>query len=182
MALRSLFFASLLGALVAVEDCNTLIEQLQSGSETAAPTQRRRDGRSRRNQQSTTAGPPPGAEGPQPANRTVPPFSGAARGAPARRLPFSPGDMERIREVNVTLDLIEQHGPFPYRQDGVVFQNRENRLPNREYGYYHEYTVRTPQLTHRGTRRLITGTYPETWYTDDHYQTFVVIDPRRYSP
>lgn len=95
-----------------------------------------------------------------------------------RRLPFN--DPERVTEVNRTLDLIASGGPFPFRQDGVVFQNRENRLPERPLGYYHEYTVVTPGLTHRGARRIITGTPPETWYTDDHYRSFTVIDPRRY--
>jgi ribonuclease T1 len=99
-------------------------------------------------------------------------------GAGARRLPFA--DPERVTEVNRTLDLIASGGPFPFRQDGVVFQNREGRLPPRDRGYYHEYTVVTPGLTHRGARRIITGTPPETWYSDDHYRTFTVIDPRRY--
>jgi ribonuclease T1 len=99
-------------------------------------------------------------------------------GAGARRLPFS--DPEQVTEVNRTLDLIAAGGPFPFRQDGVVFQNREGLLPPRDRGYYHEYTVVTPGLSHRGMRRIITGTPPETWYTNDHYRSFVVIDPRRY--
>lgn len=115
----------------------------------------------------------------QPSVAPVQPTVPVARvGAGARRLPFS--DEERVTEVNRTLDLIASGGPFPFRQDGVVFQNREGRLPERSLGYYHEYTVVTPGLTHRGTRRIITGTPPETWYTDDHYRSFTVIDPRRY--
>lgn len=105
---------------------------------------------------------------------------GGPSGVGGRRLQLNNNDPEQITEVNRTLDLIEHNGPFPFRQDGVVFQNRENRLPLHERGYYHEYTVITPGLTHRGARRIITGTYPEIWYTNDHYRSFFVIDPRRY--
>ncbi len=99
-------------------------------------------------------------------------------GGGARRLPLT--DPERVAAINRTLDLIESNGPFPFRQDGVVFQNREGELPDRPRGYYHEYTVITPGLSHRGARRIVTGAPPETWYSDDHYRSFVVIDPRRY--
>lgn len=77
-------------------------------------------------------------------------------------------------EAKTTLDLIARQGPFPHRQDGVVFQNREKRLPRKDRGYYHEYTVDTPGLDHRGTRRIITGGSPVEvyYYTDDHYQSF----------
>ena len=77
-------------------------------------------------------------------------------------------------EARDTLRLIAQGGPFPYRQDGVVFGNREGHLPDHPYGYYREYTVVTPGAPTRGTRRIITGgTPPEVWYyTDDHYRSF----------
>ncbi|HEX9259673.1 MAG TPA: ribonuclease domain-containing protein, partial [Acidimicrobiales bacterium] len=47
-------------------------------------------------------------------------------------------------EGRETLALIDAGGPFPYKQDGAVFQNREKLLPARPAGYYHEYTVETP--------------------------------------
>ncbi len=47
-------------------------------------------------------------------------------------------------EARHTLALIEVGGPFPYSQDGVVFENRERRLPEQPRGWYHEYTVPTP--------------------------------------
>ncbi|WP_146909703.1 ribonuclease domain-containing protein [Arenimonas daejeonensis] len=77
-------------------------------------------------------------------------------------------------EASDTLVLIARGGPFPHRQDGSVFQNRERRLPQRARGHYREYTVRTPGLGHRGPRRIVTGGDPpaEYWYTDDHYQSF----------
>lgn len=77
-------------------------------------------------------------------------------------------------EARDTLALIEAGGPFPYRQDGATFQNREHRLPERERGYYREYTVETPGSPDRGARRIIAGGDPpsEFFYTDDHYGSF----------
>ena len=77
-------------------------------------------------------------------------------------------------EAHEVLRRIAQGGPFEYRQDGGVFQNRERRLPTQPSGYYHEYTVETPGSRDRGARRIITGGQPprEYWYTDDHYRSF----------
>lgn len=75
-------------------------------------------------------------------------------------------------EAQHTVDLIEQGGPFPYDRDGIVFQNREEILPRRARGYYHEYTVMTPGESDRGARRIITGDKGEMFYTDDHYASF----------
>ena len=63
-------------------------------------------------------------------------------------------------EARVTLRLIEQGGPFPYPRDGVVFGNYERALPQRERGYYHEYTVKTPGTRNRGARRIVCGIVP----------------------
>jgi ribonuclease T1 len=79
-----------------------------------------------------------------------------------------------------TWRLIEAGGPFPYpHNDGTVFVNREKRLPEKPAGYYHEYTVPTPGSADRGPRRLITGDARELYYTGDHYQTFVAVDPTK---
>jgi ribonuclease T1 len=75
-------------------------------------------------------------------------------------------------EAQTTLMLIDKGGPFPYQQDGVVFQNRERLLPAQARGYYHEYTVPTPGSRDRGARRIITGEQAERYYTDDHYRSF----------
>jgi ribonuclease T1 len=76
-----------------------------------------------------------------------------------------------------TLDLIASDGPFPYSQDGVVFQNREGVLPSQSTGYYHEYTVITPGSSTRGARRIVTGEESqEDYYTSDHYVTFNLIN------
>jgi len=80
-------------------------------------------------------------------------------------------------QAHDTLDLIEQGGPFPFEQDGTVFQNREGVLPSRSTGYYHEYTVITPGSDTRGARRIVTGEEQrEDYYTADHYATFDLID------
>ncbi|MET9785132.1 ribonuclease [Streptomyces canus] len=76
-----------------------------------------------------------------------------------------------------TLDLIDAGGPYPYSQDGTVFQNREGVLPSQSSGYYHEYTVITPGSSTRGARRIVTGEETqEDYYTSDHYATFDLID------
>jgi len=76
-----------------------------------------------------------------------------------------------------TLDLIAWGGPFPYPQDGEVFQNREGILPQQTLGYYHEYTVETPGSDDRGARRIVTGQgFEEDYYTSDHYASFDLID------
>lgn len=75
-------------------------------------------------------------------------------------------------EAQQTLVLIKQGGPFPYKRDGVVFGNRERRLPAQPSGYYREYTVPTPGARDRGARRIVCGAPGEFYYTDDHYNTF----------
>ncbi|MGW0911431.1 ribonuclease domain-containing protein [Streptomyces sp. NPDC002784] len=80
-------------------------------------------------------------------------------------------------QAHDTLDLIERGGPFPYTQDGTVFQNREGILPGQSTGYYHEYTVITPGASTRGARRIVTGEeHQEDYYTADHYASFDLID------
>lgn len=78
------------------------------------------------------------------------------------------------REAHPVLDAIARAGPYEYRQDGGVFQNREHALPLRPRGYYREFTVETPGSRDRGARRIVTGGDPpaEYFYTDDHYRSF----------
>lgn len=75
-------------------------------------------------------------------------------------------------EGRSTLRAIQQGGPFAYDRDGVVFSNFERVLPRHARGYYHEYTVKTPGVRHRGARRIVCGPLPECYYTADHYQSF----------
>jgi ribonuclease T1 len=71
-----------------------------------------------------------------------------------------------------TLKLIKNLGPFPYKKDGSIFQNRERILPIRERGYYREYTVKSPWRRDRGARRIVAGKGGEFYYTRDHYRSF----------
>ena len=82
-------------------------------------------------------------------------------------------------QVDNTLALIQQGGPYPYPdKDGTTFGNRENRLPAEARGYYREYTVPTPGISHRGARRIVTGGNPPTVYylTLDHYDSFSKLE------
>jgi guanyl-specific ribonuclease Sa len=116
--------------------------------------------------------------------RALPPDA-SARERPARVA--YPGWLPA--EALDTLALIEHDGPYPHRQDGSTFQNRERRLPSQPRGYYREFTVRTPGSRDRGARRIVSGggmsdgSRPvEFFYTADHYRTFrrfVPAEPRR---
>jgi ribonuclease T1 len=75
-------------------------------------------------------------------------------------------------EAQETIARIEAGGPFPYKQDGRVFHNREGLLPQAQRGYYREYTVRTPGARDRGARRIVAGREGEYSYTEDHYRSF----------
>ncbi|HJT03701.1 MAG TPA: ribonuclease domain-containing protein [Pseudonocardiaceae bacterium] len=109
---------------------------------------------------------------------TDPPLSGrpvavsSTAGLPVRALSQLPPQAAQVWQ------LIRDGGPFPYRQDGGVFGNREARLPSQHAGFYREYTVPIPGEHDRGPRRLITGGVTELYYTGDHYVTFVAVDPK----
>ena len=79
-------------------------------------------------------------------------------------------------EARQTLVLIRQGGPFPYARDAAVFGNYEGLLPEKNRGYYHEFTVPTSRSRNRGARRLVAGgpkNRPNNYYyTDDHYRSF----------
>ncbi len=77
---------------------------------------------------------------------------------------------------------IHAGGPFAYPKDGMVFGNRERRLPTEPRGYYREYTVPTPGSRDRGARRIVCGgrepAAPSAcYYTADHYNRFNRITP-----
>jgi len=75
-------------------------------------------------------------------------------------------------EARATLAMVKAGGPFPHQQDGRTFGNREKLLPQRDRGYYREYTVRTPGERERGARRIVAGRGGEFYYTADHYRSF----------
>ena len=74
------------------------------------------------------------------------------------------------REAKTTLGLIAKGGPYPYKQDGTTFRNRERLLPTD--GRYQEFTVVTPGERDRGARRIIKERRGTLYYTDDHYESF----------
>ena len=107
----------------------------------------------------------------------------ALAGAAFARGPAPIGDVPAAalpREAQATLGLIKAGGPFPYARDASVFGNREKMLPQRQRGYYSEYTVNTPGARDRGARRIVAGagasgdarTSGEYYYSDDHYNSF----------
>lgn len=85
-------------------------------------------------------------------------------------------------EARAVDGLIRSGGPFKSQKDGAVFGNREQALPAKPKGFYHEYTVSTPGAHNRGARRIVCGGKPPTapeacFYTADHYATFQRIVP-----
>ena len=118
---------------------------------------------------------------PHPADRAETPAPSGEQGPdarPGRDTPRVADDADLPREALDTIALIQRGGPFPHRQDGSTFGNREGRLPRQPRGWYREYTVDTPGLSHRGARRIVTGGHPprEWYYTDDHYDSFRRIE------
>ena len=113
-------------------------------------------------------------------------IAGLASLAPDSVMAKGPTSFQRIESVSVAelppqgqgmVSLIYKGGPFRYDKDGTVFGNRERLLPNKDRGYYREYTVKTPGERTRGARRIVCGglipTTPDAcYYTDDHYASF----------
>ncbi len=102
--------------------------------------------------------------------------SASARGGvdPGSGLPLVALD-DLPPEAADTVRLINRGGPFPYDQDGATFGNREGLLPDRDSGYYREYTVETPGSGDRGARRIVGGAADELYWTADHYASFARI-------
>lgn len=103
---------------------------------------------------------------PAPTEFEAPPAPPAPAGMPQVAISDLPEEAIHV------LDLIEQGGPFAHDQDGSIFQNREERLPDRPRGHYREYTVETPGSDDRGARRIVAGADGERYWTDDHYDSF----------
>lgn len=126
---------------------------------------------------------------PQPAPTAATPRTTITRSTPAEvpqtsaineasrdRALQSIADPDERRDVESMVALIDRGGPFRYPNDGAIFGNRERRLPQKSRRYYREYTVPSPGDRTRGARRIIRGAEGETYYTRDHYGSFVRID------
>jgi ribonuclease T1 len=80
------------------------------------------------------------------------------------------------QEAQATVSLIKTGRPSLLHTDDIVYENRENLLPKKPYGYYLEYTVITHGESAKGSRRIVAGGDPKTsnefYYSDDHQQSF----------
>ena len=108
----------------------------------------------------------------------TPAASGAptASGAQAGSTPVAVTKAQLPAEAAETLRLIKTGGPYPFGEDGVLFRNSAQLLPQHPRGYYHAYTVRTPGAADRGQRRIVCGgprkQTGDCYYTDDYYVSF----------
>ncbi len=110
------------------------------------------------------------------------PATSQGSGAPSQVPTHAPpSDLPSVRldelppEAASTVDLIDSGGPFPFRQDGATFENREGLLPDRPEGHYREYTVPRPGNQGRGSVRIVAGADGELYWTADHYDSFAWI-------
>lgn len=75
--------------------------------------------------------------------------------------------------LNSLLDFLDAGGTFPPEShEGEEFRNDQGLLPLREPGYYHRYTIPTEGVDGPGRRRLVRGNDGDTYYTNDHYDSF----------
>ena len=89
--------------------------------------------------------------------------------------PFTKVRLPSTVDVQPTLDRIAKGIKDPHRNDGGPFSNNGNPLPVHDTGYYSEYVIRTPGIEKAGPQRLVIGKGGETYYTPDHYDSFIKI-------
>jgi filamentous hemagglutinin len=75
-------------------------------------------------------------------------------------------------DLKPTLDRIERGKRLRFSHDGIVFENREKRLPAKPAGYYREFVHPTPREDGPGGQRVVVGREGEVYYSPDHYRTF----------
>lgn len=114
--------------------------------------------------------------------------------APAPGKDFTPTvyDQKRIQAIMKLVSDIYNVKPLPYSQDGTTFKNKEGKLPAQPAGFYKEYTLLTgdaphkvkigdvtydvaPDLSARGSERVIIGGGQNVYYTPDHYAHFILL-------
>ena len=102
-----------------------------------------------------------------------------APGTTEGRVPAPPTAIERTAPENA-YDLLEvlqrrKGEPLPGYVGGMVFHNRERRLPR---GRYKEYDVnrRVPGRSRGAERLVIEQDTGKAYYTGDHYRTFLPLN------
>ena len=111
---------------------------------------------------------------------------------PGRDLAPKVEDAVRIKAILKLVSDIYNNVHLPYSQDGATFTNKEGRLPKQALGFYKEYTLLTgsaphtvvidgqtyqvaPDLSARGSERVIIGGGATLYYTPDHYAHFIQL-------
>lgn len=82
-----------------------------------------------------------------------------------------------VGDLKPTLERIIAGEKFPHRNDGEVFRNDQSLLPQQPVGYYREYVHPTHGVDGPGVQRIVKGQGGDTYYTTDHYNTFVRVIP-----
>ena len=120
------------------------------------------------------------------------PETRAAAPAPGRDFTPKIEDASRIKSIMKLVTDIYNGKPLPYSQDGSTFKNKEGKLPVQPAGFYKEYTLLTgsaphtvviggttyqvaPDLSARGSERIIIGGGEKIYYTPDHYAHFILL-------
>lgn len=115
--------------------------------------------------------------------------------APAPGKTFTPvvQDAARVKAIMKLVTDIYNNNHLPYSQDGTTFKNKEGKLPQQPAGFYKEYTLLTgnaphvvtignntydvaPDLSARGSERVIIGGGQKIYYTPDHYKNFILLE------
>ena len=111
---------------------------------------------------------------------------------PGRDLAPKVEDPARIKAILKLVSDVYDHVHLPYSQDGATFTNKEGKLPQQPLGFYKEYTLLTgaaphtvvidgttyqvaPDLSARGSERIILGGGEKLYYTPDHYAHFIQL-------
>ena len=101
-------------------------------------------------------------------------------------------DPIRVRAILDLVGDVYNNAHLPYSQDGATFTNKEGKLPKQPLGFYKEYTLLTgnaphtvviggqtyqvaPDLSARGSERVIIGGGAKLYYTPDHYAHFIEL-------
>lgn len=101
-------------------------------------------------------------------------------------------DPARIKAIMKLVTDVYNGVHLPYAQDGSTFKNKEGKLPAQPAGFYKEYTLLTgsaphtvviggttyqvaPDLSARGSERIIIGGGARIYFTPDHYAHFIEL-------